>query len=49
MFTVESVETAMVTTIPETRQLLGVVSIQLTKNINKVLVEDGESEGETEI
>lgn len=49
VFTVESVETAMVTTIPETGQLLGIVSIQLTKNINKVLVEDGESEGETEI
>lgn len=49
VFTVESVETAMVTTIPETGQFLGIVSIQLTKNINKVLVEDGESEGETEI
>ena len=49
MINVESVEKDMDTTKPETGQLLGIVSIHGTKNINKVLVEDGESEGETEI
>lgn len=39
VFTVESVETAMVTIVPETGRLLGIVAVQLTRNINKVLVE----------
>ena len=43
VFTVESVEVAMVVPVPETGELLGIVSIQLIKNINKVLVEDGET------